>query len=181
MSRPASASSSVLPTVLATVLRSRTAAVVASTAVLTAGIQLGGALAAPQSPAPVTVTREALASAGHPRGADHRTLGLSKVTVMPGTTLALHHHPGTQIGYVQSGVLTYTVEHGSVTVRSGDSSAPHVVRRITSSHAARLHAGQWIVEQPGMVHRAANRTGRRVVILLATLFSTGAPASSPAH
>ena len=75
-------------------LRSRSAAVVASALVLTAGIQLSQALAAPQAPqSPVTVTREPLASAGHPRGADHRTLGLSRVTIMPGSKLALHHHP----------------------------------------------------------------------------------------
>ena len=93
--------------------RGRTAAVVASAVVVTAGLQLTEALGAPQAPQdPVTVTREALAGAGQPRGAVHRTLGLSRVTVMPGTTLALHHHPGTQIGYVERGVLTYTVEKG---------------------------------------------------------------------
>lgn len=152
---------------------------VASTAVLTAGIQLGGALAAPQSPAPVTVTREALASAGHPRGADHRTLGLSKVTVMPGTTLALHHHPGTQIGYVQSGVLTYTVEQGRARLMAGTGDDPRLVRIVRAGQTARVHPGQWLIEQPTDHHHARNGGTVPVVIYLATLFRDGAPASVP--
>jgi hypothetical protein len=55
----------------------RYAAVVTSALVVSAGIQLTGALAAPDTSAPVTVTREALASARHPRGADGRTLALA--------------------------------------------------------------------------------------------------------
>ena len=54
--------------------------------------------------------------AGRGRGAARapkRTLGLSKVVVMPGAVLASHHHPGAQLGYVAEGVLTYTVETGS--------------------------------------------------------------------
>lgn len=164
---------------VAPVLKSRTTAVVASAVVLTVGIQVGGALAAPDTSAPVTVAREALASAGHVRGAAGRTLALSRVTVMPGTTLALHHHPGTQIGYVQSGVLTYTVEKGHARLMRGTGDAPRTIRVIKAGQTARVHPGQWLIEQPSDHHHAQNKGTVPVVILLSTLFPHGAPASIP--
>lgn len=161
-------------------LRSRSAAVVASALVLTAGIQLSQALAAPQAPqSPVTVTREPLASAGHPRGADHRTLGLSRVTIMPGSKLALHHHPGTQIGYVERGVLTYPVEEGHARLMAGTGDDPRLVRVIHAGETARVHPGQWLVEQPTDHHHAAIKGTVPVVIYLATLLKDGEPASLP--
>jgi quercetin dioxygenase-like cupin family protein len=167
-----------MPTALS-FLRGRVVAVVASALVLTAGLQLAGAVAAPQAPAPVTVTREALAGAAHPLGAEHRTLGLSRVTIMPGTTLALHHHPGTQIGYVESGVLTYTVEQGRARLMAGTGDAPRLVRVIKAGQTARVHPGQWLVEQPTDHHHAQNKGSVPVVIYLATLFRDGAPPSLP--
>jgi quercetin dioxygenase-like cupin family protein len=161
-------------------VRSRTVAVVASAVVLTAGVQLTEALAASHAAAPaVTVTREALASARGPIGAAHRTLGLSRVTVMPGTTLALHHHPGTQIGYVDHGVLTYTVEQGHARLMRGTGDDPVLVRVIRAGQTAKVHPGQWLVEQPTDHHHAANKGSVPVVIYLATLFRDGAPASIP--
>jgi quercetin dioxygenase-like cupin family protein len=152
--------------------------VVASALVLAAGIQLTGAVAAP-STAPVTVTRESLAAAGHPRGADARTLGLSRVTVMPGTTLPRHHHPGTQIGYVESGVLTYTVDQGRARLMRGSADDPILVRVIHAGETARVHHGQWLIEQPTDHHHARNNGSVPVVIYLATLFRDGAPPSLP--
>jgi quercetin dioxygenase-like cupin family protein len=162
-----------------TPLRRRTPVVLASAAVLTAGLQLTAALAAPQAPTPVTVTREPLASAGRPRGAEHRTLGLARVTVMPGTTLALHHHPGTQIGYVDSGVLTYTVEKGHAKLMAGTGDDPRLVRVIHAGETAKVRPGHWLIEQPGDHHHAENRGTVPVVIYLSTLFEDGASASLP--
>ena len=156
----------------------RSAAVVTSALVLAAGIQLTGAVAAPTT-APVTVTRESLAAARHPRGADARTLGLSRVTVMPGTTLPLHHHPGTQIGYVESGVLTYTVEQGHARLMKGSGDDPTLVRVIRAGQTARVRPGQWLIEQPSDHHHARNAGTVPVVIYLATLFRDGAPPSLP--
>src|SRR5690349_2629209 len=137
-------------------LSSRPVAVVTSALVLAAGMQLTGALAAPAT-APVTATREALAASQHPRGAHDRTLGLSRVTIMPGTALPLHHHPGTQIGYVESGVLTYTVEQGHARLMKGSADEPTLVRVIRAGETARIHHGEWLVEQPTDHHHAANR------------------------
>ena len=159
--------------------RSRSAVVLASAVVLTGGIQLTQAIAAPGAPAPVTVTREPLASAGHPRGSVHRTLGLSRVTVMPGTTLALHHHPGTQIGYIERGVLTYTVEQGRAKLMAGTGDDPRLVRVIHAGETAKVRPGHWLIEQPTDHHHAMNKGTVPVVIYLATLFKDGEPASLP--
>jgi quercetin dioxygenase-like cupin family protein len=162
------------------VIRSRSAAVLAAAVVVTAGVQVTQALAAPQAPtAPVTVTREPLASAGRPLGALHRTLGLARVTVMPGTTLPLHHHPGTQIGYVDSGVLTYTVEQGHARLMAGTGDDPRLVRVIHAGQTAKVRPGQWLIEQPTDHHHAQNKGTVPVVIYLATLFKDGAPPSIP--
>src|SRR3954468_3449620 len=160
--------------------RRRSAAVVVVAVLLTSGVQLGHALAAPQAPSePITVTRESLASAPHPRGADNRTLGLSRVTIMPGTMLARHHHPGTQIGYVERGVLTYTVDQGRARLMAGTGDDLRLVRVIHAGQTARVHPGQWLVEQSTDHHHAANRGTVPVVIYLATLFRDGEPASLP--
>ncbi len=124
--------------------------------------------------------REALAATSSVRGAPGRTMVLSKVVVDPGAKLALHRHQGTQISRIASGVLTYTVERGSAVVREGDAEDhPRKVRTIHAGQTARLRPGQWLVEQPSDVHRAANRGGRPVVIYLATLLEAGAPPATP--
>ncbi len=150
----------------------------AAVALVASGVGMGWSAAA-DDPEPVVVVRELLAQDVAPRGAPDRTLGLNRVTVMPGARLASHHHPGTQIAYVESGVLTYTVETSSAVVRTGPSDRPRVVRRVKAGQTARLRAGHWIVEQPRMTHHAANRGTTPVVLYISTLFRTGAPAAIP--
>jgi quercetin dioxygenase-like cupin family protein len=128
-----------------------------------------------------TVEREALAQDVNPRGAKGRTLGLSRVTVPAGSELARHRHTGTQIARIDKGTLTYTVISGSVTVRKGAADDdPTVVRKIAAGQTGQIKAGQWIVEQPNVVHQAANRGTKTVVIYLATLLPNGDPPSVPA-
>lgn len=154
------------------------AATVIASALLASGLGLAWTVQA-AAPTPTTVTREPLAQAAAPVGAPHRTLGLSRVTVMPGTKLASHHHPGTQIAWIASGTLTYSVETGSVRVMKGSSEDPTFVRRIRAGETARLRSGRWITEQPSEIHHAENRGTVPVVIYLSTLFRTGAPTSIP--
>ena len=105
---------------------------------------------------------------------------LSKVVVEPVRDSAPHYHRGTQIARIVSGVLSYTVESGKAVVREGSSEDPRTVRTIHAGQTARLRPGQWLVEQPSDVHRAANRDGKPVVIFLATLLEKGAPPATPA-
>jgi quercetin dioxygenase-like cupin family protein len=133
-----------------------------------------------QSKAAPTAVRSALAQTDHVQGAPDRTLVLSRVTVEPGAKLALHHHLGSQVAHVQSGVLTYTVRRGSVIVRQGEADQnPRTVRSIDAGQTGRIRAGQWLVEQPSDIHQAANNTSAPVVIYLATLLKTGAPPATP--
>jgi len=127
-----------------------------------------------------TAIRNALAQTSQVQGVPDRTMVLSRVVVERGATLALHHHFGTQIARIQSGVLTYTVRQGSVVVRRGESDRePEVVRTIKAGQTAGIRAGQWIVEQSSDIHQAANRGTAPVVIYIATLLTKGAPPSTP--
>jgi quercetin dioxygenase-like cupin family protein len=140
-----------------------------------AGHSLGAPAQRDQAP-----TREALAQVVKPRGAPERTLGLSRVTIPSRTSLAPHRHPGDQIAYIERGTLTYTVRTGVVRIYRGAADAsPRLIGTIRAGATGRVHAGEWVVERQGDVHFGANRGRRPVVILLATLFTTGSPASIP--
>ena len=128
---------------------------------------------------PVSVTRQSLAEVPGPKGAPNRTLGLSRVVVMPGSVLASHHHPGSQLGYVAEGVLTYTVETGRATLMKGPGDDPAVVKVVKPGDTVKVRPGQWLVEEQGEVHHARNTGEIPIVIYLSTLFKTGDPAAIP--
>jgi quercetin dioxygenase-like cupin family protein len=143
----------------------------------------GTAAAVYAVPSPGTVPRPVLrlelAGANNPIGSRGRTLGLSKVIVPAGVALGLHHHPGTQVAYIASGTLTYSVKAGSVTVMKGPAPTGTAVLRIRAGHSGSIHTGEWIVEEPTTVHSAANKGTKPVVIYLATLFPIGSPPAIP--
>jgi len=125
-----------------------------------------------------TAKRVDLAMLENPAGGKGRTLGLSRVTIPPHTALPLHRHPGNQIASIQRGTLTYTVRTGDVQIFRGPATADaKPVRVVKAGQTAAVHPGEWVVESPGDVHFGANRGGKPVVILLATLFPNGAPPS----
>ena len=144
-----------------------------------AGIGLAVSAGAADDPAPVTVTRQALAQVAAPPGAPKRTLGLSKVTVMPGAELASHHHAGEQLGYVAEGVLTYTVESGFARLMTGPGDDATLVTKIRPGMTVRVKPGQWLVEEQDEVHHARNAGTVPIVIYIATLLRTGEPAAIP--
>jgi quercetin dioxygenase-like cupin family protein len=154
---------------------------IAGLAMIASGFGAGLAVssAAADDPAPVTVTRQSLAEVEAPTGAPKRTLGLSRVVVMPGAVLASHHHPGSQLGYVAEGVLTYTVETGRATLLRGPGDDPTVIRRINPGQTVKVRPGQWLREEQGEVHHARNAGTVPIVIYLATLLKTGRPAAIP--
>jgi len=150
--------------------------VLSAIALVGAGVVVGHVIAQ-SSGAPAV--RTALAQSTKVKGAKGKTLGLSRVTIPAGGTIALHHHEGTQVAYIQSGVLTYSVKSGEVTVMSGPADNPTVVRKISGGKTGKIRPGQWIVEQPSTVHQAANSGDTKIVIYLSTLLKTGAPPSTP--
>jgi quercetin dioxygenase-like cupin family protein len=151
---------------------------VALAAGIALGIMLPTAFGNPEA-AP-TAIRNALAQTDQVQGAPGRTMVLSRVVVEPGAKLSTHHHLGTQIARIQSGVLRYTVRKGSAVVRRGEADQnPPLVRKITAGQTAALRSGQWIVEQPSDIHEAANKGATPVVLYLATLLKDGASPSTP--
>ena len=148
--------------------------------VLLVAVAAGAYAVGASSQTPATAKRTALAQAVNPVGAKGRTLGLSRVTIPPHVQLALHHHAGTQIAYVQKGTLTYFVKTGAVTVfRGAADQHPRVVRRVTAGKTGKVFAGEWVIEQPHVIHFGANNGSTPLVILLATLFTNGSPPSIP--
>ena len=148
--------------------------------VLLVAVAAGAYAVGASSQTPAQAKRTALAQAVDPVGAKGRTLGLSRVTIPPHVQLALHHHAGTQIAYVQRGTLTYFVKTGAVTVfRGAADQHPRVVRRVTAGKTGKVFAGEWVIEQPHVIHFGANDRSTPVVILLATLFTNGSPPSIP--
>jgi hypothetical protein len=143
-----------------------------SVAWLAGAMTAGGATPAP------TATRAMLAGVKNPVGAKGRTLGLSRVTIPTGVVLPLHHHEGTQVAYVQQGILLYSVRSGSVRVMRGlADQQPKLVRMIRAGQTGAIKAGQWLIEQPTTIHSAKAKV--RVVVLLASLLRNGAPAATP--
>jgi quercetin dioxygenase-like cupin family protein len=148
--------------------------------VLLVAVAAGAYAVGASSQTPAAAKRTALAQAVDPVGAKGRTLGLSRVTIPPHVQLARHHHAGTQIAYVQRGTLTYFVKTGAVTVfRGAADQHPRVVRRVTAGKTGRVFAGEWVIEQPHVIHFGANNGSTPLVILLATLFTNGSPPSIP--
>lgn len=134
--------------------------------------------AAPSSPP--EAERFALAQTDRVRGAPDRDLVLSRVVIPPGAVLDPHNHRGTQVARIESGTLSYTVEDGEVVVRRGPSDGEStVVRKIEAGQTGSISGGEWIVEQPSDIHRAANEGSDPVVVYLATLLEADAPPATP--
>jgi quercetin dioxygenase-like cupin family protein len=149
---------------------------IAVLAVFALGASLGAYATASMRATPPPVVRDPLATANNPRGAKGKALTLYKVVIPAHAQLALHYHPGTQIAYVSSGRIDYTVKTGSVTVMTGPADGmAKIVRKIGPGQTGKIEAGEWIVEQPSTRHSSVNPTGQKTVIYLATLFPIGAP------
>jgi quercetin dioxygenase-like cupin family protein len=129
--------------------------------------------ATPEAGAPVTITSEVLGRAS-PVAVANPELALGRVTVMPGAVLPVHYHPGTQIGVVVQGELTYFVLTGEIEWRRGDdpSGEPYM---IAPGETVVVRPGDSLVESPSSIHQGRNNGAVPLVIYLATLFPTGAP------
>ena len=160
-------------------IRRRLPVAVALVACFALGALLPAALGKTE-PAP-TAIRSALAQTDRVPGAPGRTLVLSRVIVQPGAQLALHRHLGTQVARVV--VLVAATPSGAARSRSAAAEPrdrrPQVVRTIAAGQTGSIRAGEWLVEQPSVIHQAANRGSQPIVIYLATLLAKGAPPSTP--
>jgi hypothetical protein len=149
----------------------------AGTGITGAGAQTDGSGAKGAAP---EATREILVQTAPPAVPGY-DLYLMRVTVPPGAELAPHTHPGTQGARIERGVLTYTLISGSATVvRAATRGADATTETVSAPKTVELRRADVVIENPALVHEAANRGARPVVILLTALFPQGAPLSTPA-
>jgi len=129
--------------------------------------------ATPQPSAPAAITSEVLGRTT-PVTVENPELSLGRVTVMPGAVLPVHYHPGTQIGVVVQGELTYTVFTGHIEWYLGDdpTGEPRLIR---TGETVVVRPGDALVESPESIHQGRNNGPVPIVIYLSTLFPTDAP------
>jgi quercetin dioxygenase-like cupin family protein len=124
-------------------------------------------------------------AAGLPPGAPGQTLQLVRYDIPAGLSLAVHIHPGMQIAHVVSGELTYHVLTGAVEIgRAANASSPAdpgETELLSAGESTVLSPGDWVVEVPGAVHYGENLGDEPVVLLAATLLTTGEPAAIPVN
>lgn len=126
--------------------------------------------------APAPISSEIFAAA-QPVAVANPELALGRVTIMPGAAIPPHIHPGTQIGVVVQGELTYTVFSGEVGWRHASApDAPPTV--IAPGETVTVLVGDAVIEPPGAVHQGRNDGAVPVVIYLSTLFPAGEPRST---
>ena len=120
------------------------------------------------------VVREVLASSESAE-APGEELALVRYTIAPGAVLPVHTHPGVQMASVESGTLTYhVVENGEVLVTRADGTE----ESFGPGETVTFTVGDSWVEPEGMVHYAENLTDEPVVLISASLFAEGEPAST---
>jgi quercetin dioxygenase-like cupin family protein len=132
--------------------------------------------ATPDSRPPAVITSEVLGRAV-PVAIEDPELALGRVTIMPGTATPIHVHPGTQIGVVVQGALTYHVFTGEVLWYRSDSPTGEPVS-IGPGETVVVRPGDALVETPGAIHQGRNAGDVPLVIYLSTLFPVDAPAST---
>src|SRR5690242_10293989 len=127
---------------------------------------------AASKPAPIQRTVYGTAEPGNAPG---QSLTLQQVVIAPGAKLPTHFHEGTQLATIRSGVLTYNVVSGTVSVTRKGAKSPTTV----GPGVVKLRRGDTIVETQSLVHYGANQGKVPVVIELAALLQDGAPLSTP--
>lgn len=144
------------------------------------GIALIGALIA--GIAGLTVSNEGPAAAstvvasrvvlvqGSPEAANGQVLQLVRYHIPFGVVLPMHTHPGMQIAWIESGVLTYhVVSGGSILVTRDNGAALATTELIGPGQTTELNPGDSVVEVDGVVHYGENLGPDPVVILASTL------------
>jgi quercetin dioxygenase-like cupin family protein len=129
--------------------------------------------ATPEPSSPVAITSEVLGRTA-PVTVENPELALGRVTVMPGAVLPVHYHPGSQIGVVVQGELTYTVFTGEIEWHRSDDPTGQP-RMIGPGETVVVRPGDALVETPESIHQGRNNGAVPLVIYLSTLFPIDAP------
>jgi hypothetical protein len=113
-----------------------------------------------------------------PANAPDQSLSLVRYDIQPGTTLPHHIHPGTQLAYIDSGELTYTVVTGRAEIhRAAADGTPGPTEWLEAGTTTVLNPGDSVIETQDMIHFGADLGTEPVVILASVLLEAGQPAS----
>jgi quercetin dioxygenase-like cupin family protein len=120
--------------------------------------------------------REMLVEAS-PQAASGQELQLIRYTIPPGVAQPMHTHPGTQIAWIETGVLNYVVvEGGEITVTHyWGVGSPEPDEQIGPGESIDLYPGDAVIETEGVVHYGQNLGTEEVVIWAATLLDPDLP------
>ncbi len=154
-------------------LDARAARWIGSSVLLVVGLFAGSPPALAQAEDPPV--RRAVLGATEPENAPGQSLTLQRVTIAPNAQLPDHFHAGTQLAAIRSGVLTYNVVSGAVTLTRKGAAA----ETVAAPAKIKLRPGDVIVEPESLVHSGANRGKRPVAIDLTALLRDGAELSAP--
>lgn len=106
---------------------------------------------------------------GLPLSAPGHELSLRRATFEPGGSVALHHHPGALVLYIESGSLTFTVFEGEANVvRAAGEGTPNATEQAGPDSEVVLSAGDWLFEED-VVHTAVNAGDTPTVVWIAAL------------
>jgi len=117
---------------------------------------------------------ESLGSAPSP-DAPGMLLVLLRVTVAPGAGLPPHIHPGQLVIAVESGTAAYAIVSEDGESGRGRVGTPTATEVIAPGTEVMLGPGEWIIEEPGIVHTARNPGDEPLVLLISGLVAADEP------
>jgi len=124
------------------------------------------------------VASRAVLAQGLPEAAPGQVLQLVRYQIPFGVLLPMHTHPGLQVVWIESGVLTLNVvSGGSVPVTRDQGAAPATTELVGPGQSTELRPGDSLVEIEGIVHYAQNLGDGPVVFLAAALLEQDEPPS----
>lgn len=112
---------------------------------------------------------------GQPAGAPGQSLVLYRVTLRGGEVPS-HIHPGATLLTVESGMLSWTLQAGTVTVTRPGTAAEDVTEPGTEIV---LNPGEGLSYDADVVHTARAAGDEPAVLLVASLFAVGQPFITP--
>src|SRR3712207_1527052 len=133
--------------------------------------------ATPAGEAPPVVL-ESLGSAPSPH-APGMQLALLRATIAPGFVAPPHVHPGQLVVAVESGSVAYTSLDEEGESGRGRFGTPTAAEVISPGTEVLLGPGEWIIEEPGIVHTFRNPGDEPLVLLVSGLLAEGEPFLQP--
>ncbi len=106
-------------------------------------------------------------------------LQLYRVTIAPGAVVPPHIHAGQLIVAIESGTAAYTILDEEGESGRGQFGTPTATDVITAGTEVMLGPGEWILEEPGIVHTVRNPGDEPLVLFVSALTAADQPLLQP--